>query len=406
MLSWKNVRILAIALPLGGIACTTTTGGADAGQAQDSGPTKPVDAGPMDAGPVDAGPVDAGPELATVGIDGGSLTIVAAYQDYPSGISVQGSTVFWSSSDSPGAILSAPAAGGGTVTTIESMRVNPSAVVTDSTNVYWIDLGSFDNQGNYNDDGAILQAPLAGGNVTTIATGQDYPAALAVGGGKVYWANAAFDSQNMSPGSVVSNTIGGGTPSTLFTGRDYPTAIAVDANNLYWTDSGAQPTNSGYVLQAALGSTIISTLASMQDNPSAMAIDAHNVYWANQGDYDSNYNLMPMTGSTAEVPIGGSTVTTLATLQDNPIAMVTGNSLLYWANNSVTPAIGAQLGEIVQISTASSGATPVTIISGAYAPSGIALPASGNAIYFTDSGDLESATGYTPTSGVVFSFIP
>jgi hypothetical protein len=73
-----------------------------------------------------------------VPIAGGVPMTLASKLDYPSGIAVDGSNVYWvndGTSTSPGAVVRVPLSGG-TPTTLAS-SVGPSAIAVDAHNVYW-----------------------------------------------------------------------------------------------------------------------------------------------------------------------------------------------------------------------------------------------------------------------------
>ena len=54
--------------------------------------------------------------------------------------------------------------------------------------------------------------------------------------------------------------------------------ITADGSNVYWSDSSQK------VYQMPIGGGTITTLASSQSTPYAIAIDTSNVYWVNQGN--------------------------------------------------------------------------------------------------------------------------
>src|SRR5688572_1213601 len=48
-------------------------------------------------------------------------------------------------------------------------------ITSDDENLYWVEFGSYDELGNYLDDGALRSKPLDGGDVRTLAGGLSGP---------------------------------------------------------------------------------------------------------------------------------------------------------------------------------------------------------------------------------------
>jgi sugar lactone lactonase YvrE len=125
---------------------------------------------------------------------------------------------------------------------------------------------------------------------------------------------------------------GGGT-TTLYQSKNQPGAIALDAENAYWVTDGtfSGNTSSGLVLKSPLGGGTITTLASGLQNSSArgIAVDASYVYWTNS---DS--------GTVMKVPRCGGPTTTLASGQTHPAAIAVDATSVYWANSGASGSDG------------------------------------------------------------------
>jgi hypothetical protein len=224
-------------------------------------------------------------------LGGGAVTTLATVNaNSLESIAVSSSAVFWTDIGA-GTVMSVPLAGG-EVTALASSQNNPANIAVDETNVYWTNLGTWksDETTSYV-DGAVMSVPLRGGTPTALATGVSKPEAITVDAVNIYWGSVG--AQN----TVMQLPKGGGTAIALNVGPGSGTTgpgllgIVSDGTNVYWTDEYY-----GFVLKAPVGGGSITMLASSQDAPTALTIDATDVYWLNFG-----------TGSVMKVPISGGT---------------------------------------------------------------------------------------------------
>jgi hypothetical protein len=199
-----------------------------------------------------------------------------------------------------GAVNSAPIGGGAAAHVVYGNQALPQAIVTDGTNLYWGNWGTFDAQGNYNNDGTILKAPVDGGTTpVTLASSQSAPAALAIDGQNVYWSNIGQLSAGGLPapgtGSVVQVAIAGGSPTTLASGQAVPLGIAVSGATVYWAEFTLSAP--GNIMSAPVGGGTPTTLVANVTDPFGLAISAGTIYWTDNvptgvGD-GSLYSLTP-----------------------------------------------------------------------------------------------------------------
>jgi hypothetical protein len=390
-----QVLLCAVAVSASGCWLAQGTGSTDAGS--DAGP----DAGIPDAGS-DAG-VDAGlsSPLAS-GLDNPALLAVSGTTVFWTSFDNPGGVFRFDSASDAG--VDAGPDGGGIVTIASGQQnpyaIAVDAVSAFWLNYGTCGGGSCAGSIGYNFDGALVAAPLTGGSAVTLATHQATPLGLALPPGErgtchqcessVFWVNGGtYDNQGnyRHDGSVVRIPLGGGTPTTLFSAQESPSAIAVDHENVYWTNAGTFNSatgaynNDGAVLQGALSTTTVSTLAAGQTYPVAIGVDTTHVYWSNAGQFGVSANLLPGTGSVASVPIGGTAVTTLASGQDKPGALAVQDPNVYWVNRAEADA--GTGGSVVEVPAV--GGAPHTLTSAVSHPVGIAVGAGGT-VYYSDPG--------------------
>jgi hypothetical protein len=226
--------------------------------------------------------------------------VVAFAAPYLNAITVDGANVYWVSGGpgTAGAINAAPIGGGSPARVLYPSQVFPEAVVTDGTNLYWSNWGTFDAQGNYNGDGAILKAPVGGGSPTTLASSQLAPSALAIDSRNVYWTNTG----QLTPGGLAEADTGatmqvaiaGGNPITLAPNQNIGMGIAVVANTLYWTEYGFS--SPGDIKSVPVGGGTVTTLVANAQDPFGLAVSGSVIYWTKNIPTGSNgalYSLTP-----------------------------------------------------------------------------------------------------------------
>ncbi len=185
-------------------------------------------------------------------------------------------------------------------------------LVLGKTTLYWAE---------YSGGGvSILSVPAAGGSTVTLASSTDYPTGLAADTSHVFWASSSAFPDG---GLIASVPASGGSQATIASGLPNPQAIATDGTNVYFTDSSpcASATCTGYVLSVPVGGGTVSTLAS-HPGVGAWIFSAHGqLYWTTQD------------GRVLTVPTSGGTPTELAYEVTGGLAVVADQAAAYWTNS-------------------------------------------------------------------------
>jgi hypothetical protein len=223
-------------------------------------------------------------------LGGGSPTtlasnmVVAYAAPYLNAVTNDTKNVYWVSGGpgTPGAINVAPIGGASPAQVLYAGQTYPEAVVTDGTDLYWSNWGTFDAQGNYNGDGAVLKAPVGGGaSPTTLASNQKAPAALALDGTNVYWTNigqlTAGGLAAPGTGSVVQVSKGGGSPVTIASSLNIPLGIAVYGSTVYWAEFTLSAP--GKINGAPVGGGSVTALVANAKDPFGLAVSGGVVFW-------------------------------------------------------------------------------------------------------------------------------
>jgi hypothetical protein len=112
----------------------------------------------------------------------------------------------------------------------------------------------------------------------------------------------------------------------LMATREHRTAARLEVSGcsasrpVYWADSDSGTVNEGLFAEGCI--TTVTTLASGQDDPTSLAVDSTHVYWTN-----------PFDGTVNEVPVGGGPVTALASGQAWPNSVAVDGTNVYWVNS-------------------------------------------------------------------------
>jgi hypothetical protein len=267
-----------------------------------------------------------------VPLGGGTPTVLASEQDYPSHIRVDRTSVYWTtfSTGSAGelfmfgnASVMRASPDDSKTDTVASRDFDPQGypfygdIAVDATHVYWAYRGRGDK--DYA-DGSVLRVSLADGSTTTLASGQWRPCQIAVDAGSVYWVDCGSTSQGHKDTALMKVPIGGGALTVLDVSPSGHAAVALDASNLYWTNYD------GAVMKMPSGGGTPVRLASGHPGQTCIAVDATHVYWANRDE-----------GFIMKVPLaGGDGTTTFSTGQSSIEALAVDATSIYWTNSGTS----------------------------------------------------------------------
>ncbi len=269
-------------------------------------------------------------------------TVLASGQAAPWGIAVDATSVYWTNSGD-GTVMKAPI-GGGTPSLLSSGGATPMPIALDTTNLYWGDAGR----------GVVMKVPLGGGPASAVACCTGPLVSIALDGTNVYWTKGG-----VADGAVMKAPLldaDGGAGMALFSAPSLPGGIAVAASNVFWTDA-----DDSTVKMMPSGGGAVTTLA--QAATAVIAVDATNVYWVGNGyvatvpfgggtptevagsgvDWSdtpqgiivdaTNVYWTSTNGNIEKVPIGGGSVTRLATGQSRPRGIAVDATSVYWVNS-------------------------------------------------------------------------
>ncbi len=216
--------------------------------------------------------------------------------------------------------------------------------------------GSSSSSGSVADASSTCVAPPC---VVQLHAGMGNPAfGIAVDSTNVYWTDEG--PYNSTSGTVNAVPLGGGAVTVIARGLISPGPLAIDSTNAYFALTGP----SGAVAKTPLAGGTPTTFV-MQSGAMAIAVDHTNVYW---GDFTGD-------GIIGKYPLAGGMASTVAPALVS--AMAINSDSVYWTDGN---AVG---GAVLKVPLA--GGVPVTLVTGQFAPSGIALDAT--SMYWTDDGN-------------------
>jgi len=227
------------------------------------------------------------------------------------------------------------------------------------------------------------------------------------------------DTSNLGDGGPATPTVlvNGPALSTILTGLDQAASTIVVNNNwLYftqvvtggpvyrlWIGAGSNQVDGGLAfgdggIASADGGALLESVGPPQPTPVALAVDANNVYVWSVGTFALNSSVNNKDGTVVQIPLNGTTPTTLATglevFYDSAYlnAIAVDSQYVYW----VAGASGSD-GTIMREPIG--GGTATAIFTGQNLPEGVATD--GTNVYWADWGTFD-AQGRSNNDGTVW----
>jgi hypothetical protein len=309
-------------------AGTTTSGGGSAGFA---GSPMSASGGSLSAGSANGSggnPTAPGSSHPTVSANG-TLTVLSTAARFPVSLAPYGGKVYfvdWGSFSNDGAVYGVDANG------TQLFRVGnlqgPGGIAVNANGLYWAAASN------------LAHAGLDGSNIATLSSNfVNDPITLGPNG---VYGTGALD----GVGGILGLPFVGGPTVSLGANDDESYGLAADAESVYWT-TFSEPM-SIRSLPLAGGSPV--TLATSPGPGGAIALDAHNVYWIARG-------------AVMKMSLNGGTPTQLAS--DSPTGFLSGIAVdggnVYWSTAD----------SIMKVSV--DGGTPVVLVTGQDVPSAVAV---------------------------------
>jgi Cys-rich repeat protein len=200
---------------------------------------------------------------------------LAASQDTPYGLAVNGSDVYWTNCADRGAVMTIPRDGGAPRALVTD-RWRPTELIADPSNVYWLEF----------DPGSVMKVARAGGAPVVLAAAP-FPRALAVDDTHVYFTSG---SDEPGSGSVWKVPREGGSPAMLAAGLTMPRGIVVHAGDVYWSSMGPD----GALMRIAAGGGVPTRLGTHGTLTGGIAVNATTIFFT--GIYSNAVAKMPLNG--------------------------------------------------------------------------------------------------------------
>ena len=223
------------------------------------------------------------------------------------------------------------------------------------------------SSGGVNTDGNVFSVPVGGGMVTTLATfnganGQYPYAGLTLIGSTLY--GTTYEGGANLAGTVFSVPVGGGTPTTLatFNGTNGATpyaglTLSADGSTLYGTTQAGGANSDGTVFSVPVGGGTVTTLATFNgtngNGPSAGLTLSGGILYGTTQQGGAN-----SAGTVFSVPVSGGTITDLASFNNTNGANPFGDLTLSGSTLYGTTSTGGANGDGVVFSVPTSAPEP------------------------------------------------
>ena len=260
----------------------------------------------------------------------------------PGALAVNAGGVYWLEST---AVQAVPLSGGNVVTLASGVYVTgPAGIAASASTVYYTNSGGQTATATVTNYWyALMQVTSAGGAAPSALSKHQSvsaPFGVAMASGTVYWLDEQWESIfkvaegsafTASPATVYSTP--GGTPESY----NYGGYVAVDDSNAYWG------VNNGGLFQASLSTGTRVVLKPISGDPHVNQIAPLQgyVYWST-GDADVPSTSTAANSSIYKIPIGGGTISPLASGLSVTPALAADASGVYWDDGDLKrfPAAG------------------------------------------------------------------
>jgi hypothetical protein len=228
----------------------------------------------------------AGGPLLAVDIAGGAVTpiVASANQNLPSGLAVDGSSVYWGDelTDTSGQLMRAPLSGGASAVLASGPQAAAFRLAVDATDLFYASEPWF---------AVVGRVPLDGSPATIVASSEPV-GAFAADEANLYWWTVGEQPVLKTVPKV------GGVPVVLVEGETAAPGIhsigighiAVDESDVYWTFAGTYvlqddkaTTNNDGALYRVPKSGGVASIVAKGKSLWGVALDDQRVYWADYG---------------------------------------------------------------------------------------------------------------------------
>jgi hypothetical protein len=332
-------------------------------------------AGTVDASGAEA-TTDAGVADATDAADGAAASLVRSPAANLEGFAVDDSYVYWSLSSAPNRAAIARCSVDGCaqpelIADAGTYKSRGPVLAVSGGIVYYAVPTLFDAaaDGGVGTPGSIWRVMSDGGAPTKLLTGDVFATQLVVDQGTIFWSNYGVTCGVMScpVSGCTTPKLLSSRPSCEDTAENEITGVAVDATDVFFTLHGGPAVDGGAGVDGAVlrcprtgcpGAPF--TVALTQGAiPFTVAVDATHVYWATA---TSKTSAKP--GEVLSADKSGSSVTTLASMQETPYLLTVDDSRVFWTDQSRGVVLGVPKG--------GPGGAPTTLASVQANPSWIA----------------------------------